>query len=115
MIDEEFCQFLEYELSKAFPFSSDSSVQDFWCDGILLPHNENCLSQKYVNDKRAIPMEAFCGKDGQDRYELILNLGRKSLSRYARNLDLKVCVPNPEDGSWFDVDQEQKIIMVHLY
>jgi len=94
MLDENFCVFLEYELTKAFPHSADPLVKSFWCDGILLPHSEKELSQKNVNDKRQILMRAYIGKDGQDMYDLILNFGRRSLSRHARGLDLQECVPD---------------------
>ena|SRR5687768_1342290 len=114
MLDQDFCLFLEYELTKAFPNSSDASVRNFWCDGVLLPDAEKYLSPKSVNDKRYIPMGAFSGESGQDRYELILSFGRKSLSRYARGLDIKECVPSPEDSNWIEVNQEQKTIMVRL-
>ncbi len=114
MLDQSFCEFLEYELSKAFPNSPDVSVQRFWCDGILLPYAENDISKKNVNDKRFLSMKAFSGESGQDKYQLILNFGPKSLSKYARGFDIKECIPGTANNDWFEVDQENKTIIINL-
>lgn len=114
MLDQEFCTFLEYQLSKAFIYSSDTSIQYFGCDGVLLPLSDKDLSQKSINDKRYVSMTAYIGFDGQDKYELILNFGRKALSRYARGLDIKECIPPPTDSGWYEVDQINKVVIVNL-
>ena len=51
MLDNEFCSFLEHEISKAFANSNNDRVKHFWCDGVLLPTFENEYSKKFVNDK----------------------------------------------------------------
>jgi hypothetical protein len=45
---------------------------------------------------------------------LTLKFGDKSLSRFARNLDIKECVPNPENKNWFDIDVRQHKIEIQL-
>src|SRR5689334_5343399 len=114
MLTQDFCDFLEYQLTNAFRNSLDISLRSFWCDGVLLPGNEGDFSRKAVNDKRKIPMTAFCGETGQDQYELILIFGNKSLSRYARGLDLKECIPDSKDYNWVKVEREIRRIDVHL-
>jgi hypothetical protein len=114
MLDQHFCEFLEYELTKAFSISVDVSLRNFWCDGILLPHAEKDLSKKNVNAKKYLSMTAFSGETGQDKYELILNFGPKSLSRYARGLDIRECIPHPDDTHWVEVDRKNKTITVKL-
>lgn len=54
MLNNEFCEFLEYELTKAFANSANPEVQSFWCDGVLLPDSENEYSKKHVNDNMQI-------------------------------------------------------------
>jgi len=59
-------------------------------------------------------LETFSGESGQDKYELILSFGSKSLSRYTRGLNIRECVPGPEDSGWIEVDQDEKTIIVRL-
>ena len=92
MLDQDFCNFLEYHLSRAFSYSPDDSIRSLWCDGILLPSNENEYSKKTINDKRQVELKAFIGKDGQGEYSMLMKFGRKSLSKYARDLGYyRVC------------------------
>jgi hypothetical protein len=114
MLTQDFCDFLEFQLTNVFRNSSDISLRSLWCDGVLLPSNEGDFSRKAVNDKRKIPMTAFCGETGQDQYELILIFGNKALSRYARGLDLKECIPDSKDYNWVKVEVEIRRIDVHL-
>lgn len=72
MLDPNFCDFLEYEISKACTNSTNEELKHFWCDGVLLPSNENEYSEKFVNDERKIVMTALIGVTGQDKYELIM-------------------------------------------
>jgi hypothetical protein len=114
IIDQDFCEFLEYEICKAFEYSDNDQIKDFWCDGILLNQPDSSYSQKFVNDNRQITLKAFIGKDGQTEYELTLKFGNKALSRYARNLDIKECVPNPDKQNWFEIDIKRNKIEIHL-
>jgi hypothetical protein len=114
MLDNEFCEFLEYEISKAFASSSNDQVKHFWCDGVLLPTFENEYSKKFVNDNRQIVMTAFIGLSGQDKYELTLKFGNKALSKYARDLEISECVPDPKKDNWFDMDIERRRILIQL-
>ncbi len=114
MLDNKFCEFLEYEISKAFTNSANDKVKHFWCDGVLLPTFENEYSKKFVNDNRQIALTAFTGVSGQDKYELTLKFGNKALSKYARDLDISECVPNSENNNWFDIDVERQKISIQL-
>ncbi len=114
MIDQDFCDFLEYEICDAFTFSDNELVKGFWCDGVLLPTFENHYSQKFVNDNRKIVMIVFIGKTGGDKYELILNFGRKALSKYARGLAISDCVPDFKKPHSFDIDTVEKRLIIQL-
>ncbi len=114
MLNADFCTFLEYKISNAFRSSDNEQLKILWCDGVLLPDNSNEYSKKYVNDKRQIIMTAFIGKDGQDRYTLILQFGKNALSKYARDLDIKECMPAIENLEHFYIDILNKQIIIQL-
>lgn len=114
MLDQNFCDYLEYELSQAFSYSTDHIVKKFWCDGILLPSSENDISKKNINDKREVLTTGFVGFDGQERYNVILKFGNKALSRYARDLDIKECIPDTTTSDWYYVDTTQKTLTIRL-
>ena len=114
IIDRDFCEFLEYEICKAFEHSDNDEIKGFWCDGVLTDQPDSYYSQKFVNDNREVKLQAFIGKDGQTEYELTLKFGNKALSRYARNLDIKECVPNPDKQNWFDIDTKRNKIEIKL-
>jgi len=44
----------------------------------------------------------------------VLKLGNKAISRHARNLDIKECMPDPEEPDWFDIDTEKRRIEIQL-
>ena len=112
MIDENFCEFLEYEICKVL--QSLDQPTDFWCDGVLKSQSDYSYSKKFVNDNRKMTFKAFIGKDGQQEYELTLKFGSKALSRFARNLDIKECLSNPRHPDWVNIDIERKIIVIQL-
>lgn len=114
MLDQDFCRFLEYKMGEAFQKSNREPARHFWCDGVLLPDSETEYSKKTVNDKRQVVMTAYIGFTGQDSYELTLKFGRKALSRYARDLDISDCLPDPESDGWWDVDIKHRTIWIQL-
>jgi len=114
MLDKEFCTFLEYHLSRSFKFSGEESTRSIWCDGIALPSDENDYSIKSINDKRHILTRAYLGKDGQEQYTMMILFGNKALSRYARGLDIKNCIPEIEENDWYEIDTTNKKIIIQL-
>lgn len=114
MLDQDFCEVLEYEVTKALSGSTDQCLQGFWCDGVLLPHSESEYSRKTINDKRQVTMTAFAGNTGQEIYKLTLHFGRKSLSYYTKSLSIIECIPKTEHSKWFNIDPTSKTIAVHL-
>ena len=114
MLDQIFCEILEYRLCDAFEDFTDEGLKGFWCDGVLLSEDGKEYSQKHVNDNRQVKMQAFVGKDGQTVYDLTLIFGIKALSRYARNLDIVECIPETESQKWLKIDISKKVIEVLL-
>lgn len=113
MIDQDFCDTLEHAISSTLQHMENDGTKGFWCDGVLLSQPAINYSKKYVNDHREVQLKAFIGKDGQTEYELILKFGSKSLSRYARDLEIEECVPVDKEN-WFTIDTDNKIIEVQL-
>ncbi len=111
MLNTDFCEYLECQISKAFVNLADRQFRNFWCDGILLP---DFCSEKFVNDNRQVTMIAYAGFTGQDKYELTLNFGPAALSRYAKGLDISPCVPDTQNADWLEVYIESKKIIVQL-
>ena len=114
MLNQDFLSFLEHHLTKAFSYSTDNSVRSLWCDGIVLPNDENDYSKKASNDKREVQLKAFIGKDRQGEYSMSIKFGRKSLSKYARELDLTDCVPNADNNDWYEIDTKTNNIIIQL-
>lgn len=114
MLTQDFCKFLECHLTNAFSYSTDNTVKSLWCDGVLLPWNENVYSKKSVNGKREIMLKAFIGKDGQGGYPVLMKFGKKALSNYARDLDITDCLPKADENDWYEVDPEKNKIIIQL-
>lgn len=114
MLDQNFCETLEYKISEVLKNISDKNVRGFWCDGVLLSEPDNYYSQKFINDKRQAKMKAYVGKDGQGVYSLTLKFGNKALSRYAINLDIAECIPQTDVENWFSIDTSKQEIEIQL-
>jgi hypothetical protein len=113
MFDNDFCEYLEFEISKTLSNSITPETKGFWCDGILLPNIEDNHLQKVINDTKQLELTAFLGVNGQDKYRMIINFGNKSLSKNARNLDLKSCVPS-DNSNWILINTDKKEIDINL-
>jgi len=114
MLDQDFCEMLEYKISEALENISDEKVKGFWCDGVLLSEPDSYYSQKFINDNRQTKIKAYIGKDGQGDYSLTLKFGSKALSRYARNLDIAECIPHADFEKWFSIDTSKQEIEIQL-
>jgi hypothetical protein len=114
MLDQNFCESLEYRISDALARSNDEEVKGLWCDGILLSEREEHYSRKVINDSRYVKMQARIGRDGQALYSLTLRFGTKALSRFARNLSIIECIPHTNFEDWLNIDPLQKEIEVQL-
>jgi len=114
MLDQDFFNFLEYEICKSFEYSDNDQIKGFWFDDVLFNQPNNIYDQKFVNANRQIMLKAFIGSDQQTEYELTLKLNNKSLSRFARKLDIKECVPKPNKSNWFAIDAKRNTIEIQL-
>lgn len=114
MLDQDFCEILEYKISLALENLGDEKVKGFWCDGVLLSEPDKYYSQKFINENRQVKMRAYIGKDGQGDYSLTLKFGNKALSKSARNLDISECIPQSDFEKWFNIDTSKQEIEIQL-
>ena len=115
MLDEDFLISLECQISNVLLHSKNASIRGFWCDGILLPDDEGEYATKLVNDRRKVLLSAYLGKSGEEHYELELNFGTKSLSKYARGLSIVECIPDAATDDWIEIDTKKKEITILLH
>lgn len=113
MIDQDFYSHLEFHLTNAFPNSDNDLITSFWCDGIL-PASEEEISSLSNNNTKEIRTTGFIGNDGQERYEMTIFFGPKTLTNYSQGLELKDCMPNPTENNWFDIDLVDKKVLIRL-
>jgi len=111
--DQRFCELLEYHLTKAFSNADEAELRRFWCDGINLPE-ESEIAAKSINDTRKIRTKAWIGNNGPDEYETIITFGSKSLSRYARDLNIDECLPPATENGWYLIDTQKKTLEIQL-
>ena len=111
----DFCQHLEYHLTRSFQNASDNAIKSLWCDGVLDPFVESQLTKRSVNDTKTILTTAFIGNDGQGKYEMTIKFGPRSLNRYAHDAKMIDCIPSEESMDWITLDIENKKIEIHLY
>ena len=111
--DKEFCEYLEYHLTRALGNSPDKEISKLWCDGVVMPDSLQ-LTKKNVNDKRQIRTKAWIGADGQTEFELMVKFGDYSLRRYSKGTSLTECVPDCNSLDWVTLDEQEKLIELRL-
>ena len=111
--DKEFCEYLEYHLTRTLRNSQDKEVSKLWCDGVAMPDSSQ-LTKKNVNDKRQIKTKAWIGVDGQTEFELIVKFGDYSLRKYSKGTSLAECVPDDNSIDWVTFDEKEKSIELRL-
>ena len=113
--NKDFCYKLEFRICHEFENLKDTALKGFWCDGVLWePSIESQLTKKYVNDKRQIVTKAWIGKTGQTEYQTTIYFGKKSLSKYAKGIDLTDCIPEEGSEDWIEIDVVNKTLGIKL-
>ncbi|WP_426492131.1 hypothetical protein [Hymenobacter sp. 102] len=112
--NKEFCEFLEYHLTRTFAHNPDAQNNGLWCDGILPPALDIQLTQKHVNDTRRIVTTAFIGYQETQLYALTILLGRYSLRSYSRGHSLQDCVPDETASDWYTLDTNSRRLEIRL-
>jgi hypothetical protein len=114
MIDEFFCDHLEYTLTRAFKYWEGVEVVSFWCDGVVPPDlSGEELKEKLLTDEEIV-LDAFIGSSGQDRYKILLKLGQRAISQVNQSNELVSCIPDISESFWA-IDTRKRIVTVALY
>jgi hypothetical protein len=115
MLNQDFCEYLEFEISGAMRNSDDIEKRRCWCDGVLLPIDDD-LSFDVIKQTKKIVTHAWIdeGQKGQFSYEMVIHFGDKAISQYSQPDGLKNCVPDIKNDRWISLDKEKRIIQVHL-
>lgn len=112
MIDQEFCDALEYALTTAFEKSVWLEASGFWCDGILIDTwNTARFDYKTMEVLTGI---AFIGTDGQQRYNLKTYFGPIAQNHRRPGIRLTDCIPDNAIDEWFELDTERRTIDIKL-
>lgn len=106
----EFVYHLGNEIAETIGNSDQKKLKGWWCDGI----DSKRYSKKYINDNRRIETIGWFGKDGQTKFELIINFGKFSLRRFAKGTSMIDCIPKDEEKEWLKLDLDRKIIELQL-
>ena len=121
MLTQDFCDFLEYQISGALRQSTDNDRRRFWCDGVLMPEMSKDNSTEQVKATKRILTQAWIDEGrikgqelGQTSYNLTIRLNDKSLERFVNGLDLTDCVPDQEDDTWISMDVKEKDLEIRL-
>jgi hypothetical protein len=111
--DNEFCEHLEYHLTRTFRNSGDEEMNKLWCDGVIVPDSRQ-LNKATVNIKRRIETKVWLGSDGQTQFELIIRFGDNSIKKYLEGESLVNCVPSDNSIDWLTLDLKEKNIELRL-
>jgi len=110
MVDQTFCDLLEYEICRALRDSDFDETSGFWCDGVLMSKPDTYYSLKYLNENRKTELKAFIGKHGQTEYRLLLKLSENALIKFANNLSIKERISFTD----FKIDIKDRQIEIQL-
>ena len=114
MLTQDFCNYLEYQVSAALATSSDPTKLGWWCDGILLPAATDAYAPQRINSTKQVVTRAWLGKTGQEPYDMTIRFGPKAVRQYMRGNALEECVPSPENANWIGLDERTKAAVIDL-
>jgi hypothetical protein len=109
----DFCNHLEYHLSRTFKQSSNPELISFWCDGIILPEFSDALT-KIIKTEKKIVTQAWLGNNGQDKYSMKIFFGECSMNNLNNGFSLIDCLPSELIFDWVMVDIENYKIEIQL-
>jgi len=111
--DVDFFTALEYHLCRTFANSLQKDIKWLWCDGIIMPV-EDQLRNKTLSASKRIVTEAWIGPNGQDKYEMTIKLGQHSFEACMLGLNLTDHLPKADRMDWITLDTLEKRIEVQL-
>ena len=109
----EFCTILAHHLTRTLQNMSPNKFERFWCDGITAPEAWN-QEQGEILPSSQIATEAWLGYTGQEKYQMIFKLGKKSIYKCISGSDIYDCLPDDHSLEWIDIDPIRKVIVLRL-
>lgn len=113
MLDDNFLEFLEYTICKAYLHTGKRDTK-LWCRSVSLSESKHFYSKDFVKYNKRIRMKAFVGKFGKTEFDLHLEFGDESATMFAKNLDIKRCVPTYRNTDSVVIDFENNLINISL-
>lgn len=113
MLDDEFLEFLEYNICKAYLETGRKDTK-LWCKSVELFDLQDNYSQEFVVNSKQMHLKACVGKYGRSHFDLHLKLGIMALTLFSKQLDMKRTVPNPRNYETFSIDFEKNVINIQL-
>lgn len=114
-LGQDFCNYLEYQITRVLRHTEHPALKGFWCDGIsptaTIYHSGSIDN---TSQNKQIVTQAWLGKDGQTPYELKINLGPEAMASFNRGKNLKHAIPSSESGEWIEIDQSNKTASIYL-
>ncbi|MFI5162726.1 MAG: hypothetical protein ACHQHN_15710 [Sphingobacteriales bacterium] len=111
--DIEFCQHLEYHLSHAFRNAGVGALKYFWCDGVEVPEKWKQASIDFRESKQIIT-GAWVGPTGQEKCQMIVQLGDSSFEKCIQGGNIIDCLPDDHSLGWVDIDMQTMKINLQL-
>jgi len=113
--NRKFCIALEYKLCEAFENCGDIELSRFGCDGVnYIPDNITETSLQNISENKIINTQASLGYSGQEKYKMLIKLGKKSFRNYIEELCIIKFIPNKNINDWIVLDQINKTIELQL-
>jgi len=111
--NQDFCNELEYHLSRTLWNSADNEFEFFWCDGVQMP-DENQLMIDHIITAKQIITKAWIGENGQGIYDMIIKFGEVALKVCYQGNSLSTCLPDDQSTEWISIDPSNNIIELQL-
>jgi hypothetical protein len=79
-----------------------------------MPALSSQLSIQSIIETKQIVTFAFFGRNGQDKYQMIINLGTDAVSNYIAGGSLIDCLPSEDSFDWIMLDAKERLIELQL-
>lgn len=112
--NQDFCYELEYHLTRTFQNSHDPEINKLWCDGVLMPSEDKQLQRENVYQTRKIETEAWIVTTTDEKYQIIIKLGKLSIKKCEEGLQLSDCLPDEDSLNSFSINKEKKSVELQL-
>jgi len=111
--NQDFCNELEYHLSRTLSNTANNKFEVFWCDGVQMP-DENQLLMDHVITAKQIITKAWVGKNGQGIYDMIIKFGEAAIKACFAGNSLSTCLPDDHSAEWITIDPSNNVIELQL-